>query len=190
MLSLQFSTLKGGLGDLTCNNNKQESSSSSIEVAAILESVWKKMRLSLSKRPILYQEQVIFSSLGQWTQRTPDDDVSQLFSKKDYNIEEQIEIEQKNFGEIFQLVEPKSPPNHPTNQPAVKKRSFLTFLQHFGTNQLLHYLMMQRNICMHTTAWRRMAILSEHIIRGELVLKISLVSYRSSIIGLQSVQLW
>ena len=116
MLSLQFSTLKGGLGDLTCNNNKQESSSSSIEVAAILESVWKKMRLSLSKRPILYQEQVIFSSLGQWTQRTPDDDVSQLFSKKDYNIEEQIEIEQKNFGEIFQLVEPKSPPK-PSNQP-------------------------------------------------------------------------
>ena len=32
-------------------------------------------------------------------------------------IEEQIEIaEQKNFGEIFQLVEPKSPPK-PSNQP-------------------------------------------------------------------------
>ena len=49
MLSLQFSTLKGGLGDLSCNNNKQESSSSSIEVVAILVSVEKNETNTIKK---------------------------------------------------------------------------------------------------------------------------------------------
>ena len=82
-----------------------------------------------------------------------------------------LQIEQKSRSRLLNrriLVKfsnsqnPKVPQNHSTNQPAVKKRSFLTFLQHFGTNQLLHYLMMQRNIYAHTTAWDSV-LMSDHI---------------------------